>query len=171
MADFDRDILNEIERDERWLAGHSTPAPTLESITRVKAIVREELRRKQMPGATRRWSSWTGAVAAAAMIALAVWVGWNAQRSAPHAPVQPPMIVQNSAPAPISPVESFREIEPDSQDQTVVVAFDDRQKELEDWSQDSNWDLTGSSLSEAMNDIYGDVSASATDKHKKPSQG
>lgn len=171
MADFNRDILNEIERDERWLAGHSTPAPSLESISRVKVAVREEVRRTQSPGSTRRWSSWTGAVAAAAMIALAVWVGWNAQRSVTNTTVQQPLIVRNSAPESIAHLESSREIEPDSQDQTVVVAFDDRQTELEDWSKDANWDLTGSSLSEAMNDIYGDVSANATDKHKKPSQG
>lgn len=57
---------------EAWLGQFEAPAPTPQVVARVKAAVREALA-SEGSGVVYRW---LGALAAAAMIALAVGVGW-----------------------------------------------------------------------------------------------
>jgi hypothetical protein len=154
MSDSDRNNLNEMERGERWLAAIPTPPPSADSIDRVKRAVRDELRR-QSPVVHRRWSAPYGALAAAAAIALAVWVGWVATRKTPNAPLQ----IANAG----NSGSQSRPIHVDDEsvapsDESVAMANDIEEKltSLEDWSGDETWDLTGHSLSEAMDEIFSD---------------
>jgi hypothetical protein len=75
MSEFDRKLHEDIAAGEAWLSGFDTSPPDAEAISRFKAVVRAEL------GAARprrlRLKHWHGALAAAAMILLAVVVGWQ----------------------------------------------------------------------------------------------
>src|ERR1044071_1868122 len=85
MPDSEHDILREIERDERWLASHATPQPSPSSVAGAKAAVRRGLLASRAKP-QRNWSPATGIWAIAAMIALAVYVAWNAGRTITPAP-------------------------------------------------------------------------------------
>lgn len=68
--------LQEISRDEAWLAPQGTPAPSDAAVNRLRAAIRAELARAGSGGASR-WKSWHGAVAAAAMLAVVATLGWR----------------------------------------------------------------------------------------------
>lgn len=152
MSEIDPNILSQIERDERWLAGMKTPAPSDECIAHIKRAVHEELRRGSAT-THRRWWAGYGVFAAAAAIALAVWIGWPAAQSTPSI-TQAPAIVKRSAPA-IAPVVAETEPAIATDDSLALVnEIDDTLSTLEDWSQDSAWDLSGKSLAEALDDVF-----------------
>jgi hypothetical protein len=159
MSESDPDILRQIERDERWLANHATPEPSQAAVTGVKSVVRRELLAERARP-QRNWSPAAGVWAIAAMIALAVYVVWNASRTIAPAPsaIQP-IIAQLPAATEISA----------PQEQTVLVTFDSKQKELEDWSKNANWDLSGSSLSEALNEIWSEPAKNNSEKGQRSS--
>jgi anti-sigma-K factor RskA len=160
MEELRPDILSDIERGERWLATQSTPAPTPEIISAAKSAARRELLISRQP-ARRLISPVIGVWAAAAMILLAVYVAWNASRTLGpvNSPSEPPLIAQLPAEIPQATESQAN----------VLVAFDTRQKELEDWSKDANWDLAGSSLSAALNEIWAEPANSNTEKGKRSS--
>lgn len=162
MAEFDRDIMNQIEREERWLATLPTPEPSAAAVSRTKAAVRREV----LSGKAVAWRSWSpmiGVFSAAALIVLAVYVAWSASRTAsPSVSGALTMIAQ-------SPVASDLPQIITTQEQTVLATFDTRQKDLEDWSKDTNWDLAGNSLSAAINEIWAEPTKANSENGKRSS--
>ncbi len=79
----DRDIRDDIAENERWLSGFETPSASRELLDSIKQSMRTELARGKRPS-RRRWSAWQGAVASAAMILLAVGVGWMSTQGGPR---------------------------------------------------------------------------------------
>ncbi|MEK6644923.1 MAG: hypothetical protein AABZ08_13555 [Planctomycetota bacterium] len=160
MSEGNRENLNEIERDERWLAGVKTLAPTAESVARAKRAIRAELSATIRPTGIR-WRSSSGLIAAAACIAFAVYVGWNAIQTTPSN-VTTPQIAQNTAPKmndqPTQPknIEDNVAVTESDSDSSVAMTtqIDENLSTLEEWSKESTWDLTGSSLSAALDEIY-----------------
>ena len=152
MSELNQQMANEIERGQRWLSGLATPSPSAESIDRVKRVVSEELRRKSSVS-PRRWSAVLGALAAAAAIALAAWAGWNATRTRPGAPLQ---IVRSgdSDAAPLVTRGDDDALAPSDDSMAMANDIEEKLTSLENWSGDENWDLTGLSLSEAMDEIF-----------------
>lgn len=161
MSDDNRKIEREIESGERWLRGVGTPGPSAERIARVKQAVRAEL--ASTPRQTI--SSWStiGRVAMAACLLAAVYVGWLATRGIP---------VKDSKPAITRVIGAF-EVEPKTEadtpeyaesnevysDSSVAMSsqIDEGLSNLEEWSKDSTWDLSGNSLSAALDAVYGDA--------------
>jgi len=74
--------LEEIARDEAWLARFPTPAPSRECADATRAAMRTALSADQRRIALH-WQSWHGAVAAAAAIAVFVALGSYAVRHEP----------------------------------------------------------------------------------------
>src|SRR5262245_56358065 len=110
MSESDRNMLEQIERGERWLAGISTPGPSADVIARVKGAVGRELARGQKPAAHQwRWPAGLGAIATAAAITLAVWVGWQSSKPT-SVSNNPPIIAKNSMTPRISPVIREQEV-------------------------------------------------------------
>ncbi len=73
MNGIDRNIRDDIAENERWLAGFNAPGASRELLDNIKQAMRTELTRQR---SRRRWSAWQGAAASAAIILLAVGVGW-----------------------------------------------------------------------------------------------
>lgn len=152
MNESDRNILEDVERDERWLATMSTPGPSKEALERTKAAMRQAGLSRTF--GARRWRPVLGVLAAAAMIVLAVYVGWAGRRGTPEAIVQTtPDVSQLSA----------------TPEQTVMVTLDNRQKELEEWSEDSNWDYSGNNLSAALDEVWSEPARGSSEKGKRSS--
>jgi len=76
MNGSDRNIRDDIAENERWLAGFETPRASRELLDSIKQSMRDESARQKQQRGRRRWSAWQGAAASAAMILLAVGVGW-----------------------------------------------------------------------------------------------
>jgi|GEM_PF-2753597 len=86
MGDLRHAVRTAIE--EAWLGQFETPAPTPEAVARVKAAVRQALASEDS-GVVYRW---LGAMAAAAMIALAVGVARMAVMMSPRPASDPAMV-------------------------------------------------------------------------------
>jgi len=154
MSEFEPNILNEIEREERRVASFSTPGPTREAVERAKAAMRQELRSRSF-AARRRWPAAVGTLAAAAMIVLAVYVGWASKSGGETGAIaQTPQDVSQLSATP---------------EQTVMVTFDKQQKELEEWSEGSNWDYSGSNLSAALDEVWSEPARGHSEKGKRSS--
>jgi hypothetical protein len=151
MADLDPRMLSEVERGERWLSAFPTPAPSEDSIRRAKRAVRDELLRKSV--AARRWSASYGALAAAATLALAVWAGWYATRNVTNAPLQVVQSDGSGIPRRLAQVDD-EVIAPSDDSLAMANDIEETLISLENWSDDATWDLSGRSLSEAMDEIF-----------------
>lgn len=83
MDRTDRNIRDDIAENERWLAGFETPPASRALLDKLKQSMRAELTRQKQQRGRRRWSAWQGAAASAAMILLAVGVGWLSTQATP----------------------------------------------------------------------------------------
>ena len=148
MIPSQRRMLEEIERDERWLAGFPTPAASPELVERITGQVRGEAVRQRNRPSALAWSRVAGTFAAAASIALAVWIGlsdWGddaAERVA---------VVGES-----SPVEAL--VAGSENAVGAMAKLDEGLDDLESWSDDAVWDLDGTALAEALDESYRDAS-------------
>ncbi len=140
-----RKMENEIEAAESWLAGFATPGPSPDALRRVKQAVRRECAvMQQTPVASRRrWAHWQGALAAAALIMLAVAVGWQASRN----------YTPTSTPPAFAPVAIQTWSAQTEEETTRFARLDDGLSELEDWSLEQDWSTSGgASLYDALED-------------------
>jgi len=144
MSATHRDMLNEIERDERWLAGFETPEPDAAAMDRLRRAVDGELARSR----GRRdagWQAWHGVLAAAAAIALAVGVAWQTRwfdGSAAEGPT-------TSALVEAIPTNDFFPAEEATE---AISEMEDDLSSLEAWSASMGWEVDGADLYEAMNE-------------------
>lgn len=74
MENSDLNILRDIEKNERWLAGFESPVATDQALAAVRQAVRDELARKRTRAFAIRWRPWQGAMAAAAMLVISVGI-------------------------------------------------------------------------------------------------
>jgi hypothetical protein len=135
----------EIADHEKWLAVYSTPAPSASAVARAKSAAREAMLSSRVRRPKTAWRVWQGVAASAAIIALAVFVGYRAVQTAPSAP----MAVAERDPIPSLP-EASRE------GTTRVTDFDDDLTDLETWSAQANWGMSGASLFELMDEALDD---------------
>lgn len=153
MNEFDRNLHEDIAAGEAWLDGFDTPSPSAEMIVRCKLAVRAELGMPQANG--RRWlrlKHWHGAVAAAAMIMLAVTIGWESYDRYDARAVSPPQVGD----------EWYVWVAPAQDDsdsaQSLYEDIAEETDELGDWS------LSGGGLFAAFEDSGNVVNEEATDK-------
>lgn len=139
----ERQILNEIERGERWLAAYPTPSAPEGLTENVRAAVRRELACQSRPRSAFPWAAVMG-LAAAAAIVLAVWLG-DATLIPTPADSGPIQYVEAVPPA---------EAQEAAEDVVAIVKINEGLDDLESWSEESVWDLDGSSLSDAMDMVY-----------------
>ncbi|MBI5764199.1 MAG: hypothetical protein HZA51_11800 [Planctomycetes bacterium] len=161
MSDENRELNKEIESGEQWLRGVGTPGPSAERVARVKQAIRAELASAPRR-ATSIWST-MGRVAMAACLLAAVYVGWLATRGTPVKDGVRPIA---KAPTPVK-VEPKNVVNPSEyaesnevySDSSVAMSsqIDEGLSNLEEWSKDSTWDLSGNSLSAALDAVYGDA--------------
>jgi len=177
MSELDQNRIDDIEQGERWLATLATPAPSADCQARVRQAVHAELRRRQSCTTQQRWSPTTGIFAAAAAIALAVGVGWYAKQSMPPDSAAPQIAARSPSPSykdtgiAIS-VDTGGVAEADGEPSLAMSSqLDDNLKTLEEWSKDSTWDLTGSSLSAALDEVYSMPVSKGTGHNGKSTQG
>ena len=135
----------EIADHEKWLAIYSTPAPSDSAVARAKSAAREAMLASRVRSPRTAWRVWQGVAASAAIIALAVFVGYRAVQTTPSAP----MAVAERDPIPSLP-EASRE------GTTRVTDFDDDLTDLETWSAQANWGMSGASLFELMDEALND---------------
>lgn len=150
MADHDRKMLDEIAEDERWLAVYSTPAPSSVSVERAKAAAREAARLLISGQTGRTWRVWQGIAGVAAAIALCVFVGWRASQDTNQGETQLAML----DPMPVLPEQSYESI-------TRISTFDEELSDLEDWSVQASWGVSGASLFEIMDEAMDEESLDA----------
>ena len=149
MADQDCKQLDEIAENERWLAVYSTPAPSADSVERAKAAARDAARSEA--GRQRRtWRIWHGVSGAAAAIALCVLVGGRARQVTKQGDTQ----LGQADPMPVLPEQSYESI-------TRISTFDEELSELEDWSAQASWSVSGASLFEIMDEALDEESLDA----------
>lgn len=156
MHDFDSD-QHEIETGERWLATFDTPGPSPEASAGVKRAIREQLGRRSL-GRADRWPAWTGAVAAAAVLALSVTVVWQFRDAGGAAPL-----------VAVSDWSLPEDIEADS---LAFASLGDELTTLESWSGQSS-DLDIGSLYDAVEDALtnadaGDRKPTGTSRRETP---
>lgn len=161
MSDENRELNREIESGERWLRGVGTPGPSAERIAQVKQAIRAEL--ASTPRRTSSIWSTMSRVAMAACLLVAVYVGWLATRGTPMKDAVSPIV---KAPTPIK-IEPKTVVNPPElvesnevySDSSVAMSsqIDEGLSNLEEWSKDSTWDLSGNSLSAALDAVYGDA--------------
>jgi hypothetical protein len=147
MTDFGRAFFDELEESERWLAGFPAPDVPIPVVQRCRDAVRREAIDSRGHAAGRVLRAWHGGLAAAAMMALAVGVAWYAVVSSSAPPVFITITGQPPAAA---------ESDPDS---IAFAAMDETLADLESWSQDSEWDAEGASLTEAFDEAFRDSAA------------
>lgn len=145
MTEQDRKMHEEIADHEKWLAVYSTPAPSASAVARAKSAAREAMLSSRARRPRGAWRVWQGVAASAAIIALAVFVGYRAVQTTPSAP----MAVAERDPIPSLP-EASRE------GTTRVTDFDDDLTDLETWSAQANWGMSGASLFELMDEALDD---------------
>ncbi len=135
----DDDMLDEIARDEAWLASFATPPASAEPIARTKQAICAELARQEH-AVRSRWHAWHGAAASAASILLAAGVVWYAAGPQP------------TRPASVDPAgESIAfaaEIE-----QALDAIADDEATSAEFAVNEEEWDYGGAELCDAMEAI------------------
>lgn len=141
MNDFDRDKMDQIADAERWLAGFPTPPPSPEVLHRIKQAVRREAAAIGDAGGRRHWAPWHGAAASAAMILLAVAVGWYSTR-----------LPIGSTAAFEDRVESLAIAEEIEASLSWLATMDEDFLDLEAFASDEAWTLSGTALYEAFED-------------------
>lgn len=138
MSTSDRKTEVEIATGEQWLRAFEAPGPSRASVGRLRRTVRAELGR----GSARfSWTPWHGVLAAAASIALAVGVGWDAARQ--HDVASKPAAALALDPS--WPVETW-------QDAVAMTDLENGLIELEAWSSEEAWNLDGTTLYEVLED-------------------
>lgn len=145
MNEQERQMHEEIADHEKWLAVYSTPAPSASAVARAKSAAREAMLASRVRRPRTAWRVWQGVAASAAIIALAVFVGYRAVQTTPSAP----LAVAERDPIPSLP-EASRE------GTTRVTDFDDDLTDLETWSAQANWGMSGASLFELMDEALDD---------------
>lgn len=135
----DDDMLNEIARDEAWLAGFATPPASAGAIERTKQAIRAEPARQEKP-AQSRWRAWHGAAASAASILLAAGVVWYA--AGPQ-----PARLGSADPAGES-IAFAAEIE-----KALDAIADDEEASASPAVAERDWDFGGAELCDAMEAI------------------
>ncbi len=146
MSEFDRQMQDEIAADERWLALFDTPPPSGETIDRLEQVMGDELELERGRSSSGRRASWPGVLAAAAAMALAVTIGWHSARRHTSGPYSPG---QNEF------ASSW--LAEKQQDAVAMSDFDEQLSELEAWSVEETWDLSGASLYGALEDALNDL--------------
>lgn len=141
MTDQERRMHEEIAEHEKWLAVYSTPAPSPSAVERAKAVAREAMNSERGGSSLRAWKVWQGVTAAAAAIALCVFVGTLTKSKSPTDISQ----FAERDPIPVLPILSREETE-------SATVFDDDLSELEAWSAQANWGMSGASLYELMDE-------------------
>jgi hypothetical protein len=152
MNEFEHKLQNEIAAGEKWLSGFSTPSPSSDALERTKRAVRAELCRPQLAHfATRHWAAWRGVIATAAVMTLAVTIGWlSFETNPPRTPPTTPMAAAPSWPSEIQ------------EDSTRFAGLDDNLSDLEEWSADRPWAVNGASLYDTLEGVLGDDTTKGT---------
>lgn len=149
MSEFDRRMQEEVAAGERWLATFATAPPSSDGIERVRRAVRGELCRLGPMVSGQRWAAWHGALAAAAGIMLAVTVGWLSTGTS----VQPrgSLVAEEIAAWP-----------KETEDEVITLArLDEELSDLEAWSEGQAWDMDGTALYDAFDEVLEDTSNDA----------
>jgi len=146
MSGFDHDMLSEIERHERWLAGFSTPPASPALINRLNLEIARALPCSSHPERRFRFRFWHGLVAAAACLAIAAWLAKS------------PVITRPTETGlQLADGDDLPGAEETEQQTASLVELDDNLTNLESWSRESPWDLEGDSLAEAIDAVYDDA--------------
>lgn len=139
MERDNENTMREIESNERWLARFDHPAPSPESVARVKQAVRAELARESGQKAVA-WRPWHGGLAAAAMLLLSVGVVQYARWATPQ--VEPDLFAD--AGEYVMTIESESSIADESLD------------DLSDMDIGESWALSGASMYDVFEDAFED---------------
>jgi hypothetical protein len=146
MSEFEQNMLSEIESDERWLAGFSTPPASPALDERLNLAVAGELPCFSPLERRFRFRFWHGLVAAAACLVIAAWLGKS------------PVITRpTETHLQLADSDELPGTEVTEQQTASLVELDDNLTNLESWSQESPWDLEGDSLAEAIDAVYDDA--------------
>lgn len=145
VTEQERKMHEEIAEHEKWLAVYSTPRPSASAVARAKLAAREAMQSSRARRPRSAWRVWQGVAAATAVIALCVFVGYQAAMTTPSAP---PAIAE------LDPIPSLPEASREGI--TRVTALDDDLTDLETWSAQANWGVSGASLFELMDEALGD---------------
>ncbi len=145
VTEQERKMHEEIAEHEKWLAVYSTPAPSASAVARAKSAAHEAMLASRARRPRSAWRVWQGVAAAAALIALCVLVGYRAAMTTPSAPAA----IAERDPIPSLPEASREGI-------THVTALDDDLTDLETWSAQANWGVSGASLFELMDEALDD---------------
>ena len=148
VTEQERKMHEEIAEHEKWLAVYSTPKPSASAVARVKSAAHEAMLASHARRPRSAWRVWQGVAAAAALIALCVLVGYRAAMTTPSASSAPTAIAERD-PIPSLPEASREGI-------THVTALDDDLTDLETWSAQANWGVSGASLFELMDEALDD---------------
>ena len=153
MNEFERKMHDEIAEGEKWLSTFSTPRPSAGAIERTKQAIRAELARPQLVRfASKHWAAWHGAVGAAAMVVLAVTIGWFSFEIY----VKPPLAVPTTT-------DSLPVWVPETPDEaTRFAGLDDGLSDLEEWSADQPWAVNGASLYDTLEGVLGEDAGKGT---------
>jgi hypothetical protein len=148
MMEDERIMYREIQEGECWLAGFATPSPSPESVARVKQELRAELaRRAGTP--IRSWAVWHGVLAAAAALAFAVTIGWHSSRHSASVSVALADAETESS----WWTETHREA-------VVLTDLEEDLAELEAWSTEESWNVSGAALYETIHNALEDAAGS-----------
>lgn len=147
MADFEKQLIEEIERNEIWLARFETPEASPALVTRIKGAVRQELARQSARRRILDLRPWQSVFAAAAMLAICVGIAWYSSSYSPRT-------VGPLADAPVA--ENVPE-EVDALFSTFADSDSDL-TELDDLAYDEAWSLDGVSLYSAWDEAFTDDS-------------
>jgi hypothetical protein len=137
MNGFDRQLEREIAAGERWLSGFATPHPSADAVDRAQRAARAALARSDRVRAGKRWATWQGVLGVAAMLALAVTVGWYSS-------------VEYDAVSNAVAVADLQWPDQTKEEATQFALLDDGLAELEAWSLDESALPSGTDLYEAM---------------------
>jgi hypothetical protein len=133
MNEFGYNELSEIEELEQQLNAVPRPMAARDAMERTKLAIRAELHAMHGTGHVPRGRAWQGAVAAAAMIALAVGVGWNSLR-------QETRLAAEGADA----IALWSE--PTHEQVVQLASLNDQMTKLESWSAEESWNVNGATL-------------------------
>jgi hypothetical protein len=147
MMEDERIMYKEIQEGEGQLAGLATPSPSPESVARLKEALRAELAQKAITS-VRSWATWHGVLAAAATLAFAVTIGWHSSRHSASVSVA----LANAETESSWWTETHRE----------AVVLTDLEKDLADleaWSTEESWNVSGAALYETIHSALEDASS------------
>lgn len=158
-------MLEEIAENERWLASFQTPPADARLRARLRAAAHRELESARgATGSASRRRSWQGALAAAAMLLLAVCIGWYGVGISN--PPDGAYFADAGTEEAILPSISATSLEQAEQFATLEYGMSD----LEAWATEDRWAVSGASLYEALEEAFA-ANGDEGERHDGTNQG